>query len=169
MINIHFDKTSASFAFIIGIVAGFFVRPYIMEIFNNELISENQALKDKIVQLEQQFSNKEITLISCDKINSLNVACKFISNKDYEYLTIYAYASVVKAQNNVIGYADAVEATDVSIVKTEDGNVSSWKLSTTSFVVNFEVSEEMINADVELFVKFDQETASSLIFKIGES
>jgi hypothetical protein len=31
-----------------------------MDIFNNELISENQALKDKIAQLEQGFSNKEM-------------------------------------------------------------------------------------------------------------
>lgn len=166
MINIHFDKTSAWIAFIIGIVVGFFVRPYIMDVFHNELISENQALKDKIAQLEQQFSNKQITLTSCDKINSLNVACKFISNKDYDYLTIYAYGSVLKAQNNIIGYAEAVEASDVSIVKTEEGNVSSWKLSATSFVVNFQMSEEMVNAAVELFVKFDQETASTFRFVI---
>ncbi len=166
MINIHFDKTSASFAFIVGIVVGFFVRPYVMDIFNNELISENQALKDKIAQLEQGFSNKEITLISCEKIDSLNVTCKFISNKDYDYLTIYAYASVLKAGNNVVGYADDVEASDVSVVKTEEGNVSSWKFSTTEFVVNFQVSEEMINASVELFVKFDQETATTVRFMI---
>ena len=166
MINIHFDKTSASFAFIIGIVVGFFVRPYIMDIFHNELMSENQALKDKIAQLEQGLLNKEITLTSCDKINSLNVACKFISNKDYENLTIYAYGSVLKAQNNVIGSVDVVEANDVSVVKTEEGNVSSWKLSTSSFMVNFQMSEEMVNASVELFVKFDQETATTFRFMI---
>ncbi len=160
MINIHFDKTSAWIAFIIGIVVGFFVRPYIMEIFNNELMSENQALKDRIAQLE----NKEITLTSCNKINYSNVACKFISNKDYEYLTIYAYGSVLKAQNNIIGYAEAVEASDVSVVKTEEGNVSSWKFSATSFVVNFQMSEQMVNASVELFVKFDQESASTFRF-----
>ena len=137
-----------------------------MDIFHNELISENQALKDKIAQLEQGFSNKEITLISCDKIDSLNVSCKFISNKVYDYLIIYAYASVLKAGNNVVGYADAVEASDVSVVKTEEGNVSSWKFSTTEFVVNFQVSEEMINASVELFVKFDQETATTVRFMI---
>jgi len=166
MINIHFDKTSASFAFIVGIVVGFFVRPYIMEIFNNELMSENQALKDKIAQLEQGLSNKEITLRSCDKINSSNVECSFIINKNYEYLIIYAYGSVLKAQNNVIGSADAVEASDVSVVKTEEGDVSSWKLSATSFVVNFQMSEQMINTSVELFVKFDQEVATTFRFMI---
>jgi hypothetical protein len=48
----------------------------------------------------------------------------------------------LKAQNNIISSANAVEASDVSVVKTEEGNVSSWKLSATSFVVHFQMSEE---------------------------
>jgi len=50
------------------------------------------------------------------------------------------------------------------LTKLEEGNVSSWKLSATSFVVNFQMSEEMVNADVELFVKFDQESATTFRF-----
>jgi hypothetical protein len=79
-------------------------------------------------------------------------------------INIYAYGSVLKAQNNVIGSANAVEANDVSVVKTEEGDVSSWKLSTTSFVVNFQMSEQMIDVSVELFVKFDQEAATTVRF-----
>jgi hypothetical protein len=41
---------------------------------------------------------------------------------------------------------------------------SSWKLLTTSFVVNFQMSEQMIDVSVELFVKFDQESATTFRF-----
>ena len=76
MITLNFEKASAWLAFIIGIivgiVVGFFGQPYVMEAFNNSLVIENQVLKHKVMQLEEQFlksseeeNGVEITLSSC--------------------------------------------------------------------------------------------------------
>ncbi|RKZ41278.1 MAG: hypothetical protein DRQ49_05750 [Gammaproteobacteria bacterium] len=78
MITLNFEKASAWLAFIIGIivgiVVGFFGQPYVMEAFNNSLVIENQVLKHKVMQLEEQFlksseeeNGVEITLSSCQK------------------------------------------------------------------------------------------------------
>ncbi|MDM8561547.1 hypothetical protein, partial [Candidatus Parabeggiatoa sp. HSG14] len=209
MITLNFEKAPAWVAFIIGIVVGFFVQPYVMEVFNNSLIFENQTLKDKIVQLEQQlsksseefvqspnpplvqplpspveshFQNKqtfngvEITLSSCQKIekeiiesHESSIACQFTINQPYDFMTIYAYGTVLKAQQEIISYVDAVQATDVEIIKTEEGEISSWKLltpQTVSLTIRFWIPEEvaMEGDSVELFVKPALKQATTVKF-----
>lgn len=166
-------------------MVGFWVCPYIMDVFNNKLIAENQALQDRIVQLEQQlskpsppiksdsqnrqiFNGVEMTLLSCDKVRRV-VSCQFTIKQSHDFFSIYAYGSVLKLENNVIGYAEAVEATgyDVSVLKTEQGEISSWKLLTVPFTVSFRMSSDVTaieNGSIELFVKFDQKPATTIRF-----
>jgi len=206
MITLNFEKTSAWVAFIvgilIGILAGFFAQPYVMEALNNSLYSENKALKDKIEQLEQQlsklteettqsveagiptqsvgtrkmlsqqtFNGIEITLSSCEEAEHHSIACQFIINQPHDFIIIYAYGTVLKAQQNVIAHADAVAATEVSTLKTEEGEISSWKLLTPSavpFTVQFSMPNEVATVadSVELFVKPEQGAATTVKFAL---
>jgi hypothetical protein len=195
MITLNFEKASAWVAFIVGIVVGFFAQPYVMDTVNNSLYSENQALKDKVVQLEQQlskffeervqspsqveshhrqtFNGVEITLLSCSETDrSPSIACEFIVNQPYDFIIIYAYGTVLKAQQNVIGHADTVAATgyEVSILKTETGEISSWKLltpTTVPFTVRFGMLSDVVASSVELFVKPEQGPATTVKFFLG--
>jgi hypothetical protein len=195
MITLNFEKASAWVAFIVGIVVGFFAQPYVMDTVNNSLYSENQALKDKVVQLEQQlskffeervqspsqveshhrqtFNGVEITLLSCSETDrSPSIACEFIVNQPYDFIIIYAYGTVLKAQQNVIGHADTVAATgyEVSILKTETGEISSWKLltpTTVPFTVRFEMLSDVVASSVELFVKPEQGPSTTVKFFLG--
>jgi len=206
MITLNFEKTSAWVAFIvgilIGILAGFFAQPYVMEALNNSLYSENKALKDKIEQLEQQlsklteettqsveagiptqsvgtrkmlsqqtFNGIEITLSSCEEAEPHSIACQFIINQPHDFIIIYAYGTVLKAQQNVIAHANAVAATEVSTLKTEEGEISSWKLLTPSavpFTVRFWMPNEVATVadSVELFVKPEQGAATTVKFAL---
>jgi hypothetical protein len=205
MITLSFEKASAWVAFIvgiiIGIVVGFLGQPYVMEAFNNSLIFENQELKDKVGQLEQQlakfseeyvqplkppsvqpvpamephhhrqtFNGVEITLVSCQKGASSeahSIVCQFIINQPHDFITIYAYSTVLKAQPNVIGSAEAVQATGVSTLKTEEGDISSWKLLTPTavpFTIRFRLPTDVATGSVELFVKPDQGKSTTVKF-----
>jgi len=189
MITINFEKASAWVGFIIGIlvgiVVGFVAQPYVMETLNKSVYAlENNALKDQIEQLEQQLSTlaektqsveagiptqsvgtRKITLSNCEKAEPQHIACQFIINQAYDFIIIYAYGTVLKAQQNVIGYADAVQATEVSTLKTEDGEISSWKLLTPSaLTVLFSRPNDVAADSVELFVKIGQEAAMTVKF-----
>ncbi|MEN8219559.1 MAG: hypothetical protein ABFS56_25055 [Pseudomonadota bacterium] len=203
MITLNFEKASAWVAFIVGIitgiVVGFLVQPYIMEAVNNSLYPENQALKDKIVQLEQQlsklsedrvqspnpplelshhrqtFNGVEITLLSCsDAISEPGIACQFTVNQPYDFIIIYAYGTVLKAQQNVISHADSVQATDyeVSTLKTDTGEISSWKFltpTTVPFTVRFGKPSDVVASSVELFVKPDQGASTTVKFFLSHT
>ena len=185
MITLNFEKASAWLAFIIGIivgiVVGFFGQPYVMEAFNNSLVIENQVLKHKVMQLEEQFlksseeeNGVEITLSSCQKesiqLDKLSIACQFIITQPYDFIMIYAYGTVLKSQQNVISHIETVQTTgEVSILKTEEGEISSWKFLTPSavpFTVHFQVPIEMdtVTGSIELFVKADQKQATTVKF-----
>ncbi|KHD04984.1 hypothetical protein PN36_30180 [Candidatus Thiomargarita nelsonii] len=187
MISIKFEKASAWLAFIIGIVVGivvgFLAQPYVMETFNKSLYAvENKVLKETNEQLEQQISTlttqsveagiptqsvgtRKIILSNCEKAEPQHIACQFIINQAYDFIIIYAYGTVLKAQQNVIGYADAVQATEVSTLKTEDGEISSWKLLTPSaLTVRFSMPTDVAADSVELFVKIGQGDATTVKF-----
>jgi hypothetical protein len=211
MITLNFEKAPAWVAFIVGIVVGFFVQPYVMEAFNNSLVFENQTLKNQIVQLEQRlskssekfvqppnpptvqpepssaesyhwqtFNGVKIALSSCQKTEEAisvprksRIACQFIINKPIDFITIYAYGTLLKAQQNVVGNVDTVQTTgyNISVIKTEKDEISSWKLSasTTSampFTLYFWIPIDTVTivSSVELFIKANKETTTTVKF-----
>ncbi len=182
MITFNFEKTSAWIAFIFGILlgfgGGFFAQPYVMAELNNFLINkENQDLRDEIalLKLKQQISAKPekvetaVSLLGCDKLKDLTISCKFRLNQENELITIYAYSTVLKAQQWVIGTIKTVQANDakVSTIKTDNGEVSSWKISNSStFTVNFGLTESVKANSVELFIKIDKKSATTVKFGI---
>ena len=180
MITFNFEKTSAWIAFIFGILlgfgGGFFAQPYVMAELNNFLINkENQDLRDEIARLKQQISaNPEkvetaVSLLGCDNLEDLTISCKFRLNQKNELITIYAYSTVLKAQQWVIGTIRTVQANDakVSTIKTDNGEVSSWKISNSStFTVNFGLTESVKANSVELFLKIDKKPATTVKFGI---
>jgi len=118
----------------------------------------------------QTFNGVEITLISCQKgaiREAHNIACQFRINQPRDFITIYAYSTVLKAQPNVIGSVEAVQATGVSTLKTEEGNISSWKLLTPTavpFTVRFRLPTDVATGSVELFVKPEQGKPTTVKF-----
>ncbi len=187
MININFEKAPAWVAFIIGIlvgiVVGFVAQPYVMETLNKSLYAvENKVLKDKIDKLEQQISTlttqsveagiptqsvgtRKITLSSCEKAETQHIACQFVINQPDDFIIIYAYGTVLKAQQKVIAHADTVAAPEISTLKTEDGEISSWKILTPSaLTVRFSMSNDIAADTVELFVKIGQGAATTVKF-----
>ena len=90
-----------------------------------------------------------------------------IISQPRDFITIYAYSTVLKAQPNVIGSAEAVQATGVSTLKTEEGNISSWKLLTPTavpFTVRFRLPTDVATGSVELFVKPEQGKPTTVKF-----
>ena len=144
------------FGLVVGLVVGFAAQPYVMAELNKSLSSKNQELQNEIVQLKQQLSkfyqsnkNQEdknvqpevakvaeepailptarITLLSCSEAHNFSNSCQFRINQPHDLIVIYAYGTVLKAGQDVIGNADTVQATDyeVSTLKTEEGEISS--------------------------------------------
>jgi len=183
VITFNFEKTSAWIAFIFGILlgfgGGFVAQPYVMAELNNFLINkENQDLKDEIARLKQQISEKPdtaeeaVSLLGCDKLQNLTISCKFSLMQQQELIRIYAYSTVLKAQQWVIGTIKTVQANDakVSTIKTDIGEISSWKFSNSStFTVIFGLTESVAAGSVELFIKIDNKPATTFKFELGAS
>ena len=118
----------------------------------------------------QTFNGVEITLVNCQKeihSEAHSIVCQFRIKQPHDFITIYAYSTVLKAQPNVIGSAETVQATGVSTLKTEEGNISSWKLLTPTavpFTVRFRLPTDVAAGSIELFVKPEQGKPTTVKF-----